>query len=269
MMMENRDDFIFKQNKKSILLSSEKYGNLLIKATPKATNGEWEMYLNDYKICSYGEKDDIQIDNDLYLSALSELDVSERLGIYQDILLCIIEMNKKMILKTDCKFEYNFNSMVIQLYFEMIYSFISDGLLNILADRDYKILFENKQYLGRDGICIPSKLSPDDMLGFIKSLLQEHELNWKRVPLLDSFENDTHEIKYQYGKYRLVSDLSKFLKLEIFIIYNEKLNTKDKYNYRNIFSPEYIVENLRDKNGLKFTIGQVRTAITRCKKMKK
>jgi hypothetical protein len=252
------DTFNYVDRKNFVCLESEFYGDLLIKATPDATNGEWEMYLNGYKICSYRGEREVQYENNIYFSEISELDESERLGFYQEFVICQRQIVKKMIYKTDINYKYHFIANIVPLYFEAILLFIRNDLLNILADSDFDTNLAESKYVGGVGLNIPNYLSYDDMMKFIDALLEDNEPYWKRIELLDSFEKETGALIYKYGHYRLVDDLSKFLELERKLIKANKLK-----NYGTIFSPEYIVANLRHKSGVKLTLGSVRTAVSR------
>jgi hypothetical protein len=251
------DEFKIKKNKISIILDSEKYGGLIIKAVPKLGNGSWDMLLNDYLICSYRGETNIPNDENIFLSNIFELEILEKFSFYLEYLEKSLQIEKLMIYKTDNSFQYNFNANVIQLYLDGIFNLIKSDFINLLANSDFEYEFKNEKYLVNTDFSFPFDLSKDDMIELIYDFFQKIDFNLGRIQLLDEFEKITGLIIFKYGKYRLVSDLSKFLEFD----YEYKL--PQYINYSKIFTSEYIVENLRDKNGLKFNIGQVRTAISR------
>jgi hypothetical protein len=257
----DEDAFKYVDRKNFVCIESEYYGDLSIEAIQKKTNGEWKMCLNGYEICSYRGGNDIPSEDNINFSILSELDESERLGFYQEFIICQRQIEKKMIYKTDGNYKYNFNANVIPLFFEVILCLIKRDLKNIFADRVFDNDLEKSKYVGNDVLKFINPSSYDEMMKVIDALLQDNEPYWKKNELLDNFEKDTGAIIYKYGHYRLVSDLSKFLKQERILLKNKKLK-----DYGPIFSPEFIVTHLRDKSGVKFNIGKVRTAVTRNKK---
>ena len=71
----------------------------------------------------------------------------------------------------------------------------------------------------------------------INKLLKKYKRSWKKIPLLDNFEKETNMVKFYYGKYRLVADLSNFLSFEK----NYETGYYETYmKFNEIFSTEYI-----------------------------